>query len=178
MNNSSDSEAENKGNEELIDENEISNEKDAALQYLFGAQLRKVRKEFFGNASQRKLGSKIFDKYPQNTMYQLEQGKGSVNNILKLLSFYHENGINLNFLFSEHADNSQMIRFNLTPGDSLFAQSVIDKYENAIRNLLKAQDFMSLMIEKNINDFQKNIQSISTLTTVESIDINKSDKED
>jgi hypothetical protein len=150
---------------------EISTEKDGELQYIFGAQLRKVRKIFFANESQQKLGGRVFEKYPQNTMFQLEQGKGSVVNILKLLRFYHENGVNLNFLFNENADESQMLNFNLNANDTLFAQSVIDKYEAGIKNLLRAKDHIELVLEKNIMDFQKHIQSIQTVTTVESIDL-------
>ncbi|MET3114880.1 hypothetical protein AAKU52_002620 [Pedobacter sp. CG_S7] len=157
---------------------EISTEKDGELQYIFGSQLRKVRKNFFGNESQQKLGSKIFDKYPQNTMFQLEAGKGSVIKILKLLRFYHENGVNLNFLFNENADETQMLNFNLNANDTLFAQSVIDKYENGIRNLLRAKDHIELVLDKNILDFQKHIASIQTVTTVESIDLNKNNNKE
>jgi hypothetical protein len=153
---------------------EISTEKDGELQYIFGAQLRKVRKNFFANESQQKLGGRVFEKYPQNTMFQLEQGKGSVINILKLLKFYHENGVNLNYLFNENADENQMLNFNLNANDTLFAQSVIDKYETGIKNLLRAKDHIELVLEKNILDFQKHIQSIQTVTTVESIDLKNS----
>lgn len=152
---------------------EVSTEKDGELQYVFGAQLRKIRKNFFQNESQKKLGSRIFGKYPQNTMFQLEQGKGSNVNLLKLLRFYHENGVNLNFLFTENADDSQMLNFKLNANDTLFAQSVIAKYETGIKNLLRAKDHIELVLEKNILDFQKHIESIQTVTTVESIDLNK-----
>jgi hypothetical protein len=104
----------------------------------------------------------------------LEQGKGSVINILKLLKFYHENGVNLNYLFNENADENQMLNFNLNANDTLFAQSVIDKYETGIKNLLRAKDHIELVLEKNILDFQKHIQSIQTVTTVESIDLKNS----
>lgn len=146
-------------------------EKDAELQISFGANLRKVRKQFFNNASQASLGSQVFDKYGQNTMFQLEGGKGSLMNVLKLLRHFHENGVNLNFLFSEHGDDAQMFNYNVGAGDTLFAQQVVGKYEMAINNLIKCSDTVNLLFEKNISDFQKQIESINTVVTMESIDL-------
>lgn len=135
-------------------------------------QIKRVRQGYF-NESQETIGDQVFKYYGQNTLFRLEQGNGSVINILRLLKFFHQHGVNLNFLFEENENESDMVQFNASSHDPAFTKSVIDKYESAMTNLYKLKDWNAIAIDKNINDMRAHIESISKLTTIESIELEK-----
>lgn len=145
---------------------------DTALKKLVGTQIKKIRQTFFKDG-QEKLGDQIFESYGQNIMFRLEKGNGSAINVFKLLHFFHQHGVNLNFIFEAELNDISIMNFNLNSQDVVFIQSIITKYEATMTNLYKLKDLNSLAIDKNINDMRTHIESISKLITIESIDLEK-----
>lgn len=143
---------------------------EAELKTLIGTQIRRLRVTYF-KSSQEKLGNQIFGAYGQNIMFRLEKGNGSAVHVFKILQFFHQHGINLNFIFEADLNDISILKFNLNSQDSVFIRSIVKRYEATMENLLKLKDLNSLAIDKNINDMRTHIESISTLTTIESIDI-------
>lgn len=150
----------------------LETDEDIALRRIVGKQIKRVRQGFFKDA-QEKLGEQVFSNYGQNIMFRLEKGSGSAINVLKLLHYFHQHGVNLNYLFEEDANEFQMMQYNLNAQDAIFTRSIISRYESAMANLYKLKDLNSIAIDKNINDMKNHIESISKLTTVESIDLEK-----
>lgn len=145
------------------------------LKTLIGTQIRRIRQTFF-NSSQEKLGDQIFGAYGQNIMFRLEKGNGSAIHVFKILQFFHQQGINLNFIFEADLNDISILKFNLNSQDTVFIQSIVKRYEATMENLLKLKDLNALAIDKNINDMRTHIESISTLTTMESIDIKNNEE--
>lgn len=66
-----------------------------------GARLREVREKQF-NASRRELAEAIVLDAPSaySRIIDLERGRGSVEMLYKVLKYYHDHGVDLNFLFN------------------------------------------------------------------------------
>ena len=108
------------------------------MQEDIGQRLKEIRLEAFDNMNQTQFGEEIPHLHvvnKQSRIYHLENGAGSAQTIYAVLSFLYRQGININYLFSEH----EPMKRTIDRENSVYSGNILEFLDELLANSRSAE---------------------------------------